>query len=48
MVFNVLGAVLGVRLALLKGNVFVRGLLRIMIFLTILKLGSDVAKDYLF
>jgi uncharacterized protein len=48
MIFNVLGALAGVRLALLKGNVFVRGLLRIMIFLTILKLGYEVMKDYLF
>lgn len=48
MVFNVLGALLGVRLALLKGNIFVRGLLRIMVFLTILKLGYEVARDYLF
>lgn len=46
--FNVLGAVLGVRLALLKGNEFVRGLLRIIVFLTILKLAYQVATDYLF
>jgi uncharacterized membrane protein YfcA len=46
--FNVLGAVLGVRLALLKGNEFVRGLLRIIVFLTILKLAYQVANDYLF
>jgi len=42
MVFNVLGAFLGVRLALLKGNEFVRGLLRGIVLLTILKLGYDV------
>lgn len=48
MIFNVLGAFLGVRLALLKGNTFVRGLLRVIIFLTILKLGYEVARDYLF
>lgn len=46
--FNVMGAVLGVRLALLKGNEFVRGLLRIIVFLTILKLAYQVANDYLF
>ena len=44
----ILGAVLGVRLALLKGNEFVRGLLRIIVFLTILKLAYQVATDYLF
>lgn len=44
--FNVLGAVLGVRLALLKGNEFVRGLLRAIVFLTILKLGHQVIVDY--
>lgn len=47
MIFNVGGAMLGVRLALLKGNEFVRGLLRMIVFATILKLGFDVFKDYL-
>ena len=46
--FNVLGAVLGVRLALLRGNTFVRGLLRVIVLLTILKLGYQICKDYLF
>lgn len=46
--FNVLGAVVGVRLALLKGNEFVRGLLRIIVFLTILKLAYQVGDQYLF
>ncbi len=48
MLFNVGGALLGVRLALLKGNGFVRGLLRVVVFATIAKLGCDVARDYLF
>ncbi len=47
MVFNVLGAVIGVRLALLKGNTFVRGLLRIIILLTISKLGYQIVIGYL-
>ncbi len=47
MVFNVLGALVGVRLALLKGNEFVRGLLRGIVFLTILKLSYDVLRNYL-
>lgn len=47
MVFNVLGALVGVRMALLKGNKFVRGLLRTMIFLTILKMAYEVARDSL-
>ena len=46
--FNVLGAVVGVRLALLKGNEFVRGFLRIIVFLTILKLAYQVGDEYLF
>lgn len=46
--FNVLGAMVGVRLALLKGNEFVRGLLRIIVFLTILKLAYQVGDEYLF
>ncbi len=46
--FNVLGAVVGVRLALLKGNEFVRGLLRIIVFLTILKLAYQVGDEYFF
>lgn len=45
--FNVLGAVLGVRLALLKGNTFVRGLLRVIILVTILKLGYQILQPYL-
>jgi uncharacterized membrane protein YfcA len=48
MFFNVLGAFFGVRMALLKGNTFVRGLLRVIIFLTIFKMGYEVARDYLF
>ncbi len=47
MFFNMAGAFLGVRFALLRGNVFVRGLLRVVIFFTILKLGFDVLKQYL-
>lgn len=46
MVFNVLGAVVGVRLALLKGNTFVRGLLRFIVFATIVKLAYEVIRDY--
>jgi uncharacterized membrane protein YfcA len=46
--FNVGGALLGVRLALLKGNGFVRTILRMMVFLTILKLAQDVMRDYVF
>ena len=46
--FNVLGAVMGVLLALLRGNTFVRGLLRVIVLLTILKLGYQICKDYLF
>lgn len=47
MVFNVMGAIVGVRLALLKGNEFVRVLLRAIVLLTILKLGYQVLTDYL-
>lgn len=47
MLFNVGGALLGVKLAILKGNEFVRGLLRGIVFLTIIKLGYDIFKDYL-
>ncbi len=47
MLFNVGGALLGVKLALLKGNEFVRLLLRGIVFLTILKLAFDIFKDYL-
>lgn len=47
MVFNVLGAMMGVRLALIKGNTFVRGILRGIVFLTILKLGYQIITDYL-
>lgn len=45
MVFNVSGAFFGVRLALLRGNEFVRGLLRFVIFVTILKTGWEVFRD---
>lgn len=45
MIFNVAGAFFGVRMALLRGNVFVRGLLRFVIFVTILKTGWDVFSD---
>lgn len=47
MLFNVGGAMLGVKLALLKGNEFVRALLRGIVLLTILKLAYEVIKDYL-
>lgn len=47
MIFNMAGALLGVRLALLKGNEFVRGLLRGIVFITILKLSYDVLKQHL-
>ncbi len=46
MLFNVGGAMLGVKMALLKGNTFVRGLLRGIVFATILKMGYDVFKMY--
>ncbi len=46
MLFNVGGALLGVKLALLKGNEFVRGLLRMIVFATILKLGFDIFTEY--
>ncbi len=45
-VFNVCGALLGVRLALLRGNEFVRILLRGVVFATLLKLGFDVLRDF--
>lgn len=45
MVFNISGAFFGVRLALLKGNEFVRGLLRFVVFVTILKAGWEVFSD---
>lgn len=47
MIFNVAGSVLGVRMALLKGNEFVRGLLRFIVFATILKLAYEVWRDYM-
>lgn len=47
MLFNIAGAILGVKMALLKGNVFVRGLLRGIVLATILKLAFDIYKDYL-
>jgi uncharacterized membrane protein YfcA len=47
MLFNVGGALLGVKFALLKGNEFVRVLLRIIVFITIVKLAYDILKDYL-
>lgn len=47
MIFNIGGAMLGVKLALLKGNEFVRGLLRGIVLITIIKLGYDVIKNYL-
>jgi len=46
MVFNITGAMLGVRLAILKGNEFVRALLRSIVLVTILKLGFDLYKAY--
>lgn len=45
MIFNIGGALLGVKLALLKGNEFVRFLLRVIVFLTIMKLAWDVLKN---
>ena len=39
---NILGSLLGVRLALLKGNNFVRILFRVVVLLTILRFGYDV------
>ncbi len=47
MLFNIGGAMLGVKLALLKGNEFVRALLRGIVLLTILKLAYEIIKDYL-
>lgn len=47
MLFNVGGALVGVKMALLKGNKFVRGLLRGIVFATILKLAFDIYQDYL-
>jgi uncharacterized protein len=44
--FNMAGSLTGVRFALLKGNIFVRGLLRGIVFLTILKLGFDIFRQY--
>lgn len=46
MVFNVAGSVVGVRLALLKGNEFVRGLLRFIVFAMIVKVAYEVWRDY--
>ncbi len=48
MIFNIFGAFIGVRLALLKGNEFVRALLRVIVLLTILKLSHQVLMEYLF
>lgn len=45
MLFNMGGALFGVRFALLKGNSFVRVLLRVIVFATILKLGYDIVKN---
>ena len=42
MLFNIGGAMCGVKLALLRGNEFVRGLLRIVILATMLKLAYDI------
>lgn len=44
--FNVFGSVLGVRMALLKGNTFVRGLLRVVVLGTILKFGWQLVEQY--
>ncbi len=41
-IMNVLGSLLGVKLALLKGNRFIRILFRLVILLTILRFGYDV------
>lgn len=45
MLFNIGGALLGVKLAILKGNEFVRGLLRGIVLATILKLGYDILRN---
>lgn len=42
MIFNMSGAYLGVRLALLKGSTFVRTLLRCVVFATISKMAYDL------
>ncbi len=42
MIFNVAGAYLGVKLALIKGNKFVRGLLRTIVLITVIKLSYEV------
>jgi uncharacterized membrane protein YfcA len=47
MLFNIMGAVVGVRLALLKGNTFVRGLLRAIVLATILRFGFQLLNEYL-
>ncbi len=39
---NILGSLLGVKLALLKGNRFIRILFRLVILLTIVRFGYDV------
>ncbi len=44
MIFNMLGAYLGVRLALLKGSTFVRALLRVVVFASITKMAFDYYK----
>ncbi|MFY7993613.1 MAG: sulfite exporter TauE/SafE family protein [Bacteriovoracaceae bacterium] len=41
-IMNILGSLLGVKLALLKGNRFIRILFRLVILLTILRFGYDV------
>jgi uncharacterized membrane protein YfcA len=41
-VFNILGSFLGARLALLKGNKFVRIFFLIVVFATILRFAYDV------
>jgi len=41
-IMNILGSLLGVKLALLKGNRFIRVLFRLVILLTILRFGYDV------
>jgi uncharacterized membrane protein YfcA len=44
--FNLSGAFLGVKLALVRGNKLIRTLLRMIIVITILKLTYEVMRDY--
>jgi uncharacterized membrane protein YfcA len=44
MLFNVGGALMGVKVAILKGNEFVRGVLRVIVLLIIVKLAYELLK----